>query len=111
MRGLVLAMVLVPAALDERIIRAPVDAQTVLGQYLRARAAGRAPLDVEALERSLRTRDGLVRVEPIPSGTGSCRGRSSRPAVTRRDPRLPAAPRSPWDSSAQGSSVRAISSR
>jgi len=30
MRGLVLAMALVPMAIDERIIRAPVDAQAVL---------------------------------------------------------------------------------
>jgi hypothetical protein len=64
MRGLVLAMVLAPAAIDERLI--PVDARAVLDQYLRARAARHAPLDVQALERALRMEGELVRVEPIP---------------------------------------------
>jgi len=89
MRGLVLAMVLVPTAIDERIIPAPVDARAVLDQYLRARAARRAPLDAQALERYLRTRDGLVRVEPIPLWYGQLpwtfippRGDSPRPTST-----------------------------
>lgn len=66
MRGWVLAMVLAPVAIDERAIRAPVDVDAVLHQYLRARAAQLAPLDVQALNQYLHPRDEQVHVEPIP---------------------------------------------
>lgn len=89
MRGVVLAMVLVPAAIDERIIRAPVDAEAVLDQYLRARQARGAPLDLQAVQRSLRAREEQVRIEPIPLWQGPVPwafipppGESPRPAFT-----------------------------
>jgi len=65
MRGVVLALVLVPAAIDERVVRTPLDFQAVLSRSRRA-------LGVQMLRdlKRLQAHRDLVRVEPIPLWSG-----------------------------------------